>query len=611
MKLDSRIMIISIVLFVSATSPGFAYCPETLKEMYFPAVLDENSSQMIMVQIQTAEKINSNGYQTFLNTNPLVGYDTQDSINIASDVARLILKEKGINTSECNILISFYSPREVEYIDGPSAGAGLAMLMMTALENKTIRDDITMTGTIETDRTVGSIGGLALKGEAAYKHGYRIFLTPMLSNSEKIELLMLKNYYDLKIIQVENVEQAYSIATTPKTKNLEENVALSPDNLLEYKTARLEHWYADRMRNITEGMINNTKEINQFPLPYRANFEIRILNAENALNANQFYSAANIAFLLSIDEGVSKFTKKNMINEYIETTQCISSFKPTSKTIDTFEVIGPAEARYFWSVVKLNKTIPSEGSFWEIIGGMHEDNGKMGQDEFIAPLFSKYKDILNAKYWCLAAKDMNLYGTLTENQNGTAIDESSLKNYTENAINELEPTIDELNSDASFHLETAKAAMKEGKYVAALVDAAYIKSYDDIIKINETEFETYLDSLLKKNYTYIWADMFRNHAETIAEEDPMSALRVALIGNNIETYFKNAEFILSGIEGNQTIESPSPELVQKSEEMLAYQIFAIATVLGGIVFIAYVLKRTRLLETDRNEGSESKKKSKK
>mgnify|MGYP001176843330 CR=1 FL=1 len=588
-------LIYILTLFFAVSGLANAYCNETMKEMSFPAVIDENSSQMIRVQIQTAEKINSNDYQTFLNTNPLVGYGTQDSINIASEIARWILDEEGIDTSGCNILVTFYSQRDVEYIDGPSAGAGLTVLMIAALENKTIRSDLTMTGTVEDDLTVGSIGGLALKGEAAYKSGYKVLLTPSLSNSEKIEMLMLKNYYDLKVLQVDSIEQAYAIVITPETKTLEENIALSPEGIDEYKNASTDHWYTEKMKTITEGMINETKDIDAFPLAYKANFETRIINSENALGANQFYTAANIAFLLSIDEDVSGFGKENMVNEYLETKRCIGEFSPADKTIETFEIVGPAEARYFWSAVKLNQTVESDEMFWNIMSSFGEADDEIGEDEFIAPLFSKYKDILNSKYWCFAGTGMNEYGVLNESFNKTAVNENALKNYTETAIGGLEKEIAEENLDARFHLDTAKEAMQNGKYVAALVDAAYIKSYSDIGRMNETEFEESLENILQKNYTFFWAKMFRNHAEVISEDDYLSALRVALIAENIENYFADAKSILSGTEMEPEISRPSEELIQKSEEVLAYQLFAIATVAIGIAFIAYVLVKTGLV----------------
>ena len=595
MKNNGMFWIFALVLLSAFSGLSGAYCQETMKEISFPAVIDENSSQMIKVQIQTAERIDSNGYQTFLNTNPLVGYDTQDSINLASGIARWILNEEGTDTSGCNMLVTFYSSRDVEYIDGPSAGGGLTVLMMAALENKTIRSDLTMTGTVEDDLTVGSIGGLALKGEAAYKYGYRVLLTPSLSNSEKIELLMLKNYYDLKILQVDDVKQAYAIATTPGSQALEENIALSPESIEDYRNAGLGHWYAGRMKAITEEMVDETKDISGFPLAYRANFETRTMNAENALEANQFYTAANIAFLLSIDEDVSGFSRENMINEYFETKKCIDGFDPRDKTIETFEIVGPAEARFFWSKVKLNQTVETDEMFWEIMDSFGDANSGMSEDEFIAPLFSKYKDILNAKYWCFAGTGMNEYGELNENFNKTPIDEGALKNYTESEIENLEAGISEGNLDALFHLDTAKEAMKYGQYVAALVDAAYIKSYSDIENMNETEFEESLETLLANNYTYFWAKMFRNHAEVISEEDYLSALRVALIADNMENYFADAKSILSGTESNSAIERPSEELLKKSEEILAYQLFAIATIVIGIAFIAYVLVKTGLV----------------
>lgn len=64
-------------------------------------------------------------------------------------------------------------------IDGPSAGAILTVGIMSALLERPLRPDVTMTGTITADGTIGKIGGVELKLKAAAEAGYTtVLLSP-------------------------------------------------------------------------------------------------------------------------------------------------------------------------------------------------------------------------------------------------------------------------------------------------------------------------------------------------------------------------------------------------------------------------------------------------
>jgi hypothetical protein len=63
-------------------------------------------------------------------------------------------------------------------IDGPSAGALKTVAVLSLMKGDTIKPDITMTGTINPDGTVGPVGGIPQKIEGAAKDGYKTVLIP-------------------------------------------------------------------------------------------------------------------------------------------------------------------------------------------------------------------------------------------------------------------------------------------------------------------------------------------------------------------------------------------------------------------------------------------------
>jgi uncharacterized protein len=99
--------------------------------------------------------------------------DTQYSIQIARDVVKNITK---VNIDDYDLIYGIKT--NATLVGGPSAGAALAVATVAALENKTLKNDIMITGTIEPDGTIGEVGGVLEKAKAAKDVGAKVFLVP-------------------------------------------------------------------------------------------------------------------------------------------------------------------------------------------------------------------------------------------------------------------------------------------------------------------------------------------------------------------------------------------------------------------------------------------------
>jgi uncharacterized protein len=99
--------------------------------------------------------------------------DTQYSIQIAKNVAQNVTN---IDTSKWDLTYSIETNASV--IGGPSAGAALTIATIAALENKQLKNDIMMTGTINEDGSIGEVGGVLEKAKAAKDVGAKVFLVP-------------------------------------------------------------------------------------------------------------------------------------------------------------------------------------------------------------------------------------------------------------------------------------------------------------------------------------------------------------------------------------------------------------------------------------------------
>lgn len=158
----------------------------------------------VMVEIEPGEG------KVLVNTNPFVEPDTQQSavtaVEVAKQVAHQDLKDK-------NVIIDFNVNGTV--VGGPSAGAAMTIATISAIENKPIKNGIVITGTIEQDGTIGKVGGIVEKGDAAVENNYKTLLIPQGQN--------ILTYYDRQTTQRQvGGFVFYNTKLVPKTVNLQE-----------------------------------------------------------------------------------------------------------------------------------------------------------------------------------------------------------------------------------------------------------------------------------------------------------------------------------------------------------------------------------------------------
>ena len=78
----------------------------------------------------------------------------------------------GRQLSSSDIIFSITAPDQIPGVDGPSAGALMTLLTISAIDSNTrLNDSITLTGTIDNEGNIGPIGGVLEKAKAAESRG--------------------------------------------------------------------------------------------------------------------------------------------------------------------------------------------------------------------------------------------------------------------------------------------------------------------------------------------------------------------------------------------------------------------------------------------------------
>ncbi|MGA2933808.1 MAG: S16 family serine protease [Methanomicrobiales archaeon] len=136
--------------------------------------------------------------RVLVDTQPLMGVVFQDAANTAVFVAQ---NRTGVSLVGSDVIFSINAPGQVPSVDGPSAGALMTLLVISAVENKPLREDVTLTGTIDQDGNVGAIGGVVEKAQAAKDSGKALFLLPRANANLLLYTQQTRQLYGFTVIQ--------------------------------------------------------------------------------------------------------------------------------------------------------------------------------------------------------------------------------------------------------------------------------------------------------------------------------------------------------------------------------------------------------------------------
>jgi Lon protease (S16) C-terminal proteolytic domain len=136
--------------------------------------------------------------RVLVDTMPLMGVVFQDAANTAVLVAE---NRTGVSLAGSDVIFSIRAPGQVPAVDGPSAGALMTLLAISAIDGKPLREDLTLTGTIDENGNVGAIGGIPEKAQAAKDAGKSLLLLPR-ENAQLVQYTQqTRQYYGFNVIR--------------------------------------------------------------------------------------------------------------------------------------------------------------------------------------------------------------------------------------------------------------------------------------------------------------------------------------------------------------------------------------------------------------------------
>jgi uncharacterized protein len=302
--------------------------------VFAPAVAQTSAGYRGVISTITIT-IQSNGSgRVFVDTLPLTQIDMQGSARLAVTVASALIRGDTTCDVDPNAYDYFFVVRtEAPIIGGPSAGAIMTIAVTALLENWEMSNDTVMTGMINPDGSIGPVGGIVHKVDAAASVGAKRFLilkgqntyTETISETSTsesgwtqiINRQITRNvsdyaaqHYGIEIVEIEDVNDALWYFTGYTFPELISNDSISTED------------YIDSMKPLAKTLLHEARELyqnasiqfnitsipNQYPFYFRNHItdylnaaKQNLLESDSWFNQELYYTSTSNSFQSLID----------------------------------------------------------------------------------------------------------------------------------------------------------------------------------------------------------------------------------------------------------------------------------------------------------------------
>lgn len=487
--------------------------------------------------------------RVFLDTYPLTKIDTQISTRFSKDIACSYLD------ADCSNYDFFYTIKaDSIIIGGPSAGSAITLLTVALLEGFELKEDVAITGTINSGAIIGPIGSIKEKIDAAKKAGIGKVLIPKGERFSKKgnETTDLKDYaseLEIELKEVADIDEALQEFTEEHTVKAKKPPSINPE-------------YEETMKYLAERLCNRSRflktKIDYKNLDNSTNISVNEAfnlteKGKAAFDDKRYYSAASFCFGANVKYSYIilymnnlSFEQKN--REIYTTKERINDF---SKKIDDKEILTITDLESY-AVVKerLKEADNYLDEAWLTINNTEKAiyNLAYGKER----LYSAYSW---AFFFDNRGKRFNLKKEVIKDSCIKKISEAEERYQYLSIFNTI------VLEDSRKEINFAKEDLRNGDYELCLFKASKAKaSVDTIIgamgiddeRINETiaqklsAVNNVIAKQIENNIFPIVGYSYYEYANTLKEDDKYSALlysEYALELSNLDMYFKDKKKI--------------------------------------------------------------------
>lgn len=564
---------------------------------------------------------------------PLVGTSTQHTERVSVELAKNYFDRVGDYDYKFDINSS------ASVVEGPSAGAAMALLLISMLQDRKLPEYVAITGQIAEDGSIGTVGGVFEKAQEASETGIKVFLIPrgegyqMHRFPDGVKTVNLIEYafgeWGMKVIEVSNIDEALELAfTKPEEIDVNRKVERGPEIFvpkgIEIKPA------LEPMKKLTEKYLKKAEKrieaakdaLNNSPLEDPAIISIlldslsgsekTIERAKLLFEKNYLYSTANYAFLAIVNADLVKDLSENP--SLIDPNSTLLEMRASDlgeqillleKDLNSFysaenlEWIIAAKQRLSWAKLNVKNIIKTKTI---VISA----NGRGISDAGIA--IENLRNYEYAKEWFNAAKDFwEIARGAKDKIQPVPILRDKANDYIVAAENELALMPHNDTQDIERRLSAARLARGIGWNDSAAFDAASAlalakaekeikgKSLKELMallggKLSKLEYQ-----VSKSNTAFVWPQLYLDHARYFfdsaqyfdEEKDLSNALENAKSGLRL-AFFAEEMIVVTKQARNELESFPVVEEFHEEEAKPLIQEIPLYPLLAMLVVVAVV-----------------------
>jgi uncharacterized protein len=442
----------------------------------------------------------------YIDTWPLAEVDIQGSARLAVQVACEVV-QKDWHHYDFFITVRSESP----IIGGPSAGGAMAVAVIAALQGWELDSNVVMSGTINPDETVGPVGGLYQKAEAASKVA-DFFLVPegqttvlveeqdvvqkgpfhfVTTTQSEVDLVEEGRKMGLEIKEIYDIRDAVFYLTGKRIEvPLIESEPIKADFMKSYSREELE---------IREEEYNSaTERIASYNGSYRGDLEEfldlahqQIDYAHEMYDAGNYYTSMNANFVAGC-----YITFASSLLSYVEGVSVEEIFLHLDEQLDQLSEEIKAECPM--GMTSLQCIATAQQLISETRDYYQQAQEKGSDFDYIEYASYAQRRVERSKFWLNLSR---------EYQKGSVISETTLKNAASAMINMAELSLvyassvlpeSNLLQEAEKRLEAAQREFSEEVYCASLFSAIESKIYGEVALITYASDESMIEQRVER-----------------------------------------------------------------------------------------------------------------
>lgn len=631
----ATILLSQIPILTNAIEEGQVHLFYRSVTVYAPAVAKTENGLVGTATTITITVQNGTGCsgKVFVETVPLTEIDMQGSARLAVSVAGSLT---GIDISNYDFF--FVIKTSAPIIGGPSAGAIMTVATIAALEGWDLDNKTMMTGMINPDGSIGPVGGIKEKIDAAYSVGARRFLIPkgqmivyttvtktvkqggwirIITERKKINVSeYARKEYGIEVVEVEDINDALYYFTGHRFEEPEVNKNITTENyttsmkpLAEYLLSRARESYesASRLFNETKNYIPNF-----FPFNYRKEIEESLEDSKDALieseksyNMSLFYSSTSKSFQSLINsrfvryacEYFSSDNKEKYVESILKYARGLlnASEKVASNAIISgmvsLQCVGAAQKRLFEAENYIEEAEDNcrEGNFLSALYRLAFSIERCNSVGWWLNISSKFEENVNLnetqleelanKYLDLARNSV-IYSQIILQEMGET---SSLLNDAAQLLSEAESKVGSYPASSLF---TSLEALTKANLAIEIVGG------NEQERLERTKDKAAIEIGESRNYGIepVLAVSYYEFAETLENESIIDSIvyyRYAqMIAGALRFALFPAEKKESRFEGVPPI-NPMPSFLPEIEEVISYIAWTVAYI--GAILVVIVI----------------------